>query len=117
MKIVIPIKEDRFVEAYLKLWAGNIGLTDMELKVMIRIIEDYRRISIDGVPEPYRSQSLFDPVNMQELAKSIELSQSSWNNYRAQLRDKGLIFGSGKDTTIDPKLIPQENITFNFQIS
>jgi hypothetical protein len=115
MVINFKIRQEGFIKAYLKLFNGILGMTSKEIDVVEAILLKYEELK--DIPEPHKSKLIFSAEGLKEIRETVGVTESGLNNYKAQLKKKGIIVGDGRDMKIDPKLQPQEEITFKFKLS
>lgn len=102
----------QFAQAYIMLMC--YGISNTELKVLTEILVQYINISRNA-REPYVSKLLFSSEIWSELKKSLNLTSQGMMNYKKSFIDKGWII-KNPDLTIASWLIPQETVTFKFNV-
>jgi len=105
----------QFTEAYLRLFYGSLNLSEIEFNVLVEIVYRYVLLLNDNVKEPYASKLLFSHDSWNEIRTSLKLSSQSMSNYKKSFTAKGLFIGD-TDIRLPNYLIPQEEITFKFNV-
>ncbi len=118
MKIAFKIPKEAFTKAYLKVWNCTfMELTDKELDIMAAILDIYLDLSTN-VKQEYIYSLLFNSSNRKKIRQITGInSEQSFNNYFMKLKQKKLIKEDDNGNySIDARLIPQSEITFEFKI-
>ena len=114
MKLTARVDREKHIRLWLKAWNGGLQLTDKELELAGELLFRAMKMIDDGIKEPYLSELLFNTKTLTEIKVKLELSKQGYNNYKKSLIDKGVILVDG-GYHINPKLIPQETLTFEFK--
>jgi hypothetical protein len=98
------------ITAWLSLWQGVVGFTNREKDVLSLILVKYSNLKSTGLIEPYLSKELFSTECRKEYCDVLDITNYNLTNLLSSLKEKGII----KESVIDPRLIPQGQITFKF---
>lgn len=101
------------IKLWIDLWNGNLNMTNKEKEFLFEILYLVMKISDDGVSEPYLSKLVFDRDNIKTIMDKLNLTKQSLHTYKKSLITKGIIIDND-NLTINPRLIPQETVTFKF---
>jgi len=115
----LTLKTDRkdHIDKYLRVWNGLMGLTGKEFAVTKTILENYLDVKDSGVKEPYLSEIVFSNKKIKPLKDVHKLNNANWYTIKKSLLAKRVLYDKEDvGLTINPKLIPQEKITFKFII-
>jgi hypothetical protein len=118
MELVTKVNRHTHIERWIKLWNGGLNLTDKEQLFFGELLYRAMELHEKNITEPYLGQLVFGSNVMAEIQEKLSLSKQGLNNYKMSLKDKGVIF-KGEDGFyhIEPKLMPQTQVTFKFQYS
>ena len=72
------------------------------------------KMTDDGIVDPYLSELLFGVKTIKEIKSKLGLTKQGYNNYKDSLKKKKVILGD-KEYYLNPKLIPDTVLTFEFQ--
>ena len=115
MELTTKVDQHKHITLWVKLWNGGLELTEKEQRFLGEILFRVMDLRGKGIKEPYLGELVFSTKTLAEIKKKLELSKQGLNNYKAQLKKKGVIY---KDEDgiyhLDQKLIPQETLTFKF---
>lgn len=114
MELTARVNRDEFIDQYITIWNGGLNLTDKEKEVLHKFLSRYLDMMANGLKEPYIGELVFAPKTVREIGVELGLTAQGINNYKAQLRGKGVILQVGDHYEIHPRLIPQTKLTFNF---
>jgi hypothetical protein len=114
VKAKIP-KSD-FIKSYITLWNGGLKLTENEQKLLVAIIELYQEIEVSGTKGQYINELLFSTRKRKELMSKLNLNPQAFNNYFKGLKDKKVILESNDGYQLNPMMIPENKITFEFEL-
>ena len=113
MKLVAKVNRESHILLWLKAWNGGLGLTEKELELAAELLLRLMKMTDDGIKDPYLSELLFNTKSMGEVKAKLGLTKQGFNNYKKALKDKKVILGE-KEYYINPKLIPEASLTFEF---
>lgn len=108
--------EDMFILAYLNLWNGDLRLTRSETKVVAVFVKRYLKLRKDKLPEPYLSEVLFSDSITKELREGLDMNRGNFSNYKKQIKAKGVIIERESKLSLNPIIIPEEEVLFKFKI-
>jgi hypothetical protein len=93
MVIKKTVSPSEFYNQYLIILNGILNLTDVERRITVLLLEDYNNIR--GLDFKSKTQLVFSPDNRKKIAKTLGVTQKSFNNYVVKLRKKGIINDEG----------------------
>lgn len=113
----LRLKTDRkdHIDKYLRVWNGLMGLTTKEFNVTKSILETYVDVKDGGVEEPYLSEIVFSNKKLKPIKEKYKLNHANWYSLKKSLLAKRVLYET-EGLTINPRLIPQTEITFKFLI-
>ncbi len=103
--------------AYLEILNGKMRLTDKELEVLAHFVDEYTRISADGLKEPYLSKLTFQTSQRQKLCKVLNMSSSSLSNYIKTLTAKQVLLLVDGEVRLPEMFVPVKTLKFQFDVS
>lgn len=113
MELTAKVNKEQWVSNYINIFNGGLRITQKEKDLLAEYLLIYVDLIKDGLKEPYLSKLVFAKENVAEIRKKLNLSSQSYNNYKTQLKDKGVL-KEDNGLKVDPKLIPQKELTFKF---
>lgn len=116
MELKAKVNKIGFIRHYISIFNGGLKLTDKEQDYLVVILDKYLTLQARGLAEPFISTVLFDKVSMKAIREEMKLSPQSMNNYKSQLKAKGVFRDTPSGLSINPKLIPQKTLTFKFEV-
>lgn len=122
MQVTLSGDRETWVTNYLTIWQGFLGLTERELVLATLIALRYLELQASVTDEALLAELLLSPTAKQHIRQAMATEQQAMSannlqNYLASLRDKGVLRPLGGKLTLEPRLIPQRTITFNFTIT
>lgn len=117
MELTTKVTRDEFINQYITIWNGGLQLTEKEREVLHKFLLRYLELIDNGLKEPYIGELVFASKNVREIGTELGLTAQGINNYKAQLRDKGVLIDKGDHYEIHPRLIPQKELTFKFIVT
>lgn len=108
MIVKVKTTKSKFLEDFLTVINGIVGLSKMEIKVLSEFIKIKYTLP-DGF-------TLFSPDSRRIVRNSLAISEANLNNYISALKIKGAL----TENSINPTLVPEKDtrsITFNFEIA
>tara|TARA_R110000822_G_scaffold2004_7_gene9560 strand:- start:15128 stop:15487 length:360 start_codon:yes stop_codon:yes gene_type:complete len=117
MELILKTDPKDHIDKYLRVWNGLIGLTKKEFAVAVSLLELHAKISEDGVKEPYLSELLFSTSGLKKLKEDHSLNNSAWYMVKKALIKKSFLSNSEESFSINPKMIPCEELTFKFIVN
>lgn len=99
---------------YLSLWQTAANLSDREADVLAVVLAKRTQLIADGLKEPYLSEYLFNTRSRKEYCDELDISIANFQNILLSLKKKNIITDGIDSIHIDPRLLPQEEITFKF---
>jgi hypothetical protein len=115
-KRIAKVTKRGHIDAYLKLWNGNLQLSIRELEVAGFIINEYMTHKENGLIEPYLSEFLFDAKAILLMKKALKMSNQNWANYKSSLKAKRVLVVDGERVCVNTMFLPKDSITFEFEI-
>jgi hypothetical protein len=116
--ISVQVSRDDFIRHYLVLWNGMLNLTEKELDLLEALIEKYLELVEVIKDRKYLYDFLFSPSVQKEIRDRAKMKEQTFHNYKASLKAKGIIvIDNDGNLSLDPKVIPMEEITFKFKIN
>lgn len=113
--MTVNIPAGQLSRIYLTIWQSIIGISDRELDVLAEILDKRRELVNDGLKEPYLSEYLFNTKSRKEYCDRLEITTFNFQNILSALKKKELLIeGEDGAVTIDERLIPVTELTFNF---
>lgn len=112
--IQVQVTSDTFIQVYLSLFYSSLHLTKTEQKVLEIIVENYLKLK-GKVQEPYLTELVLSSERRREVCTSVGISAPHLNNTIKSLKEKD-IFLDQDALEIDPRLIPHNNLRFEFVI-
>lgn len=112
----IRVSKEDFPRKYLTVLNGEAQLSKNELDVLEQFIKKYMELKEEGLSGEYLNRILFDSKTRKEIYTNLGITASNLNNYFKKLVDKELIEATGDIYMLDPQLIPQEIVTFKFEV-
>lgn len=121
MEVQLRKNKEDWVASYLTIWQGFMGITERELEVLTLIALRYLELKESITNEDLIAELLLSTPTRASLRRSLSingepLSGNGLQNYIASLQKKGALVPLAGKHTLNPRLIPQEHITFNFTI-
>jgi hypothetical protein len=101
---------------YLKIFLAKERLTEKQLEVTVELVSKYTEYVANGVKEPYASILLFSTETRKEVVKVLKISPAHLNNTFDALTKKNILAKEGRKYTINPELVPNKSLVFNFFI-
>ena len=132
MHVNLSGDQETWVTNYLTIWQGFLGLTEREVALTTLIALRYLQLQASVSDEALLAELLLSPTAKQQIRTAmavdpsveggppldkVPMSANNLQNYLASLRDKGVLRPLGGKLTLEPRLIPQQTITFNFTIA
>ena len=116
MELTARVNRHAHIAHWIRIWNGGLQLTANEQMLLGELLFKYMGLIEKGIQEPYLGQLTFDSRSMAEVKEKLNLSKQGLGNYKKGLKEKGAIFKDEQGVYhINPKLIPQESITFKFE--
>lgn len=116
MELSAKVTKHQFIDQYINIFNGGLKITPMEKKLLHEILHRYLTMKDDGLKEPYIGQLIFSQESMTNIRKKLSMTSQSVTNYKGQLKKKGIIREGELGLHVDPKMVPQKTIQFNFNI-
>lgn len=114
--ITAEVTKEQFTRHYLVLWNGMLHLTEKELDLLEALVNKYIELNVIK-DRKYRYDLLFSSQILKEIRNKIGMKEQAFNNYKCALRNKGIIITDGDgNPSLDPRVIPIEEVTFKFKI-
>lgn len=113
--IILTVSKEDYVKKYVQVITHGL-ITDSELLVIDQFISKYLDLKQDQLPDKYLNKLLFDSETRKVMYNTLGYSYHNFNNYFKALKDKGLIIQAGDEYKINPFILPQESITFKFNV-
>jgi len=124
---MIPIKEDNIVikikgtpsqviSNYLRIYLANERLTEKQLEVTSKLVSKYSEYVANGVTEPYASILLFSTETRKDVVTKLGISAAHLNNTFNALTKKNILAKTDGKYSINPSLVPNRSLTFQFMI-
>ncbi|HEC41829.1 MAG TPA: hypothetical protein ENI20_03265 [Bacteroides sp.] len=116
--IIINISgsQQNVISNYLRIYLANERLTHKQLEVTVELIAKYSEYVSNGVKEPYASILLFSTEARKEVVNNLKISPAHLNNTFDALTKKNILAKEGRKYTINPELVPNAKLVFNFSI-
>lgn len=108
---------DHVTRTFLKVFLANQKLTEKQLDVAVALANKYAVYTSDGVVEPYASSLLFSTETRKEIVKELKISAAHLNNTFNTLTKKGILAKEEERYVMNPNVIPQEVLTFEFTVT
>lgn len=108
---------EQVVSTFLRVFLANQRLTDKQIDVTTALIMRYSEYILGGVAEPYASTLLFSTDTRKEIVKGLNISPAHLNNTLKSLMDKTIIHKEGSRYSMNPYLVPSQELTFRFNIT
>lgn len=116
MELKARVNKWQFIDCYINIWNGQLELTDKEKLLFRQILFKYLSLHEQGLKEPFLSQLLFSKESLNEIRNELGLKAQGFHNYKTQLITKRAIRETEGGYIIDPKLVPQKEVTFKFEV-
>lgn len=113
--LTIKVNEDNFIENYLLLWKGYLELTDSDIRVLIEFITIFNQVKLTNNNEDLCFIKVFNKDNRKFVISKLNISEYSFNNMFMRLKKKGIINKTDYGYRLNSKILPVDNITFNFK--
>jgi len=117
MELSAKVNKRDFIIHYINIWNGTLKLTDKEKDILYELLYRYINLMQQGLFEPYIGPLVFSKQSLSDIKKKLGISSQGMNNYKNQLIDKRIIKEEAGTYYIEPRLIPQEEITFKFIVN
>jgi hypothetical protein len=127
MQVTLSGDTEIWVTNYLTIWQGFLGLTERELELTVLIALRYLELRQQVANETLLAELLLSPDARHQIRLAlgteedgrnrVPMSANNLQNYLASLRDKGVLRLLGSKLTLEPRLIPQQTITFTFTVT
>jgi hypothetical protein len=127
MQVNLSGDTETWVTNYLTIWQGFLGLTERELELTTLIALRYLELQASVSSEALLAELLLSPTAKQQIrlalatqtgeGDAVPMSANNLQNYLTSLREKGVLRPLGSKLTLEPRLIPQQTITFNFTVA
>ncbi len=114
MVLTAKVNRHQHIEQYLNIFNGVLGMTVKETEFLHEILFQYLTMIDDGIKEPYLGQLAFSKESIAHIKEKLSLSNSGVNNYKTQLIKKKVFLETATGSQVDPRLIPQTKLEFNF---
>lgn len=102
---------------WLVLWQGALDLTVKEREVLAAILDKLIELRDAGIKEPYISKLLFDKDTRKQYCDRLSISGFNLTNLLSSLKKKSVIKEVSKGLyEVDPKVIPQKEVKFKFDV-
>lgn len=115
MELRLKTDKKDHIDKYLRVWNGLMKLTTKEFEVTKSILELYLHVKNSGVKEPYLSEIVFSTKKLKPLKEVHKLNHANWYTIKKSLLLKRVLY-ENEGLVINPKLIPQTELTFKFLI-
>jgi hypothetical protein len=121
MEVNATYNREGWVDAYLTIWQGMLGLTERELEVTKLICLRYLDLTKDIKGQPLLAELLLSPNAKLQFRKALSsdgtpMSANNLQNYLTALKDKGVLVPYQDKFLPYAFLIPQKTLTFNFTV-
>jgi len=121
MNVSLKRNKQDWVASYLTIWQGFMGLTEREVEVLTLIALRYLELQ-ESVTEPKLLAELLLSAGARvalraQLGEEVPLSVNGLQNYLSSLQKKEALLPLEGRLILNPKLVPQKTITFNFTSS
>lgn len=114
MELTAKVNKKDFITYYINIWNGTLKLTDKEKDILYELLYRYINLMREGLREPYIGPLVFSKQSWSDIRKKVGVSPQGMNNYKNQLIAKRIIVEGDETYYIEPRLIPQEEVTFKF---
>lgn len=115
--IRISGSKEHVVRVFLSVFLSKERLTDKQLDVTTALVLRYAEYIAHGVKEPYASALLFSTGTRKEIVQALNMSSAHLSNTFDALQEKNVLaFEDGK-YSINPQLIPNSSLKFEFVIA
>jgi len=108
---------EHVVRTYLTVYLASERLPDRQLDVLASLIKRYSIYIADKVKEPYASILLFDTNTRKDVAKELSLSAQHLNNTFDVLVKREILAKEDGKYMMNPDLVPNSTLTFNFKLT
>jgi hypothetical protein len=108
---------DHVTRTYLRVFLSQQKLTEKQLDVATALVVRYTEYALAGVAEPYASTLLFSTDTRKEVVEELKISAAHLNNTFKALIEKGLINKDEGKYFINPGIVPNSTLTFEFNIT
>lgn len=115
MELRLKTDKKDHIDKYLRVWNGLMKLTGKEFEVTKSLLELYLDVKNSGVKEPYLSEIIFSTKKLKPVKELHKLNHANWYTIKKSLLLKRVLY-ENEGLMINPKLIPQTEITFKFLI-
>lgn len=116
MELKAKVTKEQFIKNYINIFNGGLRITSKEKEFLYEILLRYLNLIDEGLKEPYLSKLVFSKEVITEIKNKLSLSSQGLNNYKTQLKRKGVFKETAVGIQIDAKLIPQKELIFKFEI-
>ena len=127
MHVALSGDQDTWLTNYLTLWQGFLGLTERELELTVLIAGRYLELQASVASEELLAELLLSPSARQRIRTAmatqedgrepVPMSANNLQNFLASLKAKGVLRPAGGKLTLEPRLVPQQTITFTFTVA
>jgi len=114
MNLTTKVTRITHIKYWIKLWNGNLNLTNKEEELLSEILYRIMELKDNGLEEPYISDLAFSIKSMGEIKDKLNLSKQSLFNYKKGLINKGVLIKTETGIKISQKMIPCKTVTFKF---
>jgi len=116
MELKLKTDAQDHIDKYLRVWNGLMGLTKKEFSAAKALISLHTELKNAGISEPYLSEMVFSSSKLKKIKEDLGLNNSAWYTIKKSLIAKKVIRESEEALEINPRMIPQEVLTFKFEI-
>lgn len=102
---------------YLRVFLSQQKLTEKQLDVATALVVRYTEYTHAKVIEPYASTLLFSTDTRKDIVDELKISAAHLNNTFKALIDKGLINKEDGKYFINPSIVPNKSLEFEFIIT
>lgn len=105
------------ISTFLRVFLAKERLTEKQLEVATELVTIYAGFRADGVKEPYASTLLFSTDVRKDICGRVSVSAAHLNNTFDALEKKNIIGKEGKKYLMNPNIVPNKSLVFNFKIN
>jgi hypothetical protein len=114
--IRITGSREHVINTFLRVFLANERLTDKQLEVTTALVSRYAEYVFNGVREPYASTILFSTETRKDVVDQLKISAAHLNNTFNALTKKNILAREGDKYIMNPGIIPNSTIKFEFTI-
>lgn len=117
MELTARVNRKQFILNYIDIFSGSLKLSNKEKEFLYELLDQYLILQSEGLQEPYIGKLVFSKESLSLIKEKLGISSMGLFNYKSSLIKKKVIIDKIPGLQIDPRLVPQTELTFRFIVN